>query len=131
MTIFIDSIPCLLCGRSLQQRRSKKGKPYFVCNPCGVQLFIRCKLGMEKLEELKKAIPEHSTFGETPQKLLEVQQAVSVIKGIEKAIADLEKNKGFIFFGQNEVRIKQALQEQLESAIRNLEGLGKDAAPVA
>jgi hypothetical protein len=48
----IDSLPCVLCGRLLEQRADKNGKPYFVCDECGTQFFIRGTSGRERLAEL-------------------------------------------------------------------------------
>lgn len=44
--------PCPLCGKPLDVRQSKKKKPYVICDPCGVQLFIRSKAGMMSFERL-------------------------------------------------------------------------------
>lgn len=44
--------PCPLCGKSLDVRLTKKKKPYVICDPCGVQLFIRSKAGMRSFEQL-------------------------------------------------------------------------------
>ena len=33
--------PCPVCGEALEVRQSKKRKPYVVCDPCGVQMFVR------------------------------------------------------------------------------------------
>jgi transcription elongation factor Elf1 len=44
--------PCPLCGRGLDVRQTKKKKPYVICDPCGVQLFIRSKAGMQSFEQL-------------------------------------------------------------------------------
>jgi DNA-directed RNA polymerase subunit RPC12/RpoP len=46
------SLPCTLCGRSLEQREDKNGKPYFVCDECGTQFFVRGVAGKERLAEL-------------------------------------------------------------------------------
>src|SRR5206468_3161659 len=34
-------IPCFLCSQEIRQRKDKNQKPYFICDPCGVQIFIR------------------------------------------------------------------------------------------
>lgn len=47
--------PCPICGEALQVRESKKGKPYVVCNSCGVQLFVRTAEGIRKFEQLVEA----------------------------------------------------------------------------
>jgi transcription elongation factor Elf1 len=44
--------PCPLCGQGLDVRQTKKKKPYVICDPCGVQLFVRSKKGMHIFEEL-------------------------------------------------------------------------------
>ena len=42
-------LPCVLCGGKLEKRVDKNSKPYFVCDFCGIQLFVRRKQGMELL----------------------------------------------------------------------------------
>jgi ssDNA-binding Zn-finger/Zn-ribbon topoisomerase 1 len=44
--------PCPLCGKGLDVRQTKKKKPYVICDPCGVQLFVRSKAGMRVFEQL-------------------------------------------------------------------------------
>ena len=44
--------PCPLCGAGLPIQRSKRGKPYCVCNLCGLQLFIRGKEGIKRMREM-------------------------------------------------------------------------------
>lgn len=39
-------LPCFLCTTKLEKRIDKNGKPYFVCNPCGIQLFVRREHGI-------------------------------------------------------------------------------------
>lgn len=31
--------PCPICGKPREVLRTKKHKPYLICNDCGVQLF--------------------------------------------------------------------------------------------
>ena len=44
-------IPCFLCGDVLRVRRSKRDKPYFVCEKCGIQCFFRRQDGIRRLRE--------------------------------------------------------------------------------
>jgi len=44
--------PCPLCAKGLDVRQTKKKKPYVICDPCGVQLFIRSKAGMQSFNQL-------------------------------------------------------------------------------
>jgi ssDNA-binding Zn-finger/Zn-ribbon topoisomerase 1 len=44
--------PCPLCARGLDIRETKKKKPYVICDPCGLQLFVRNQTGMGMFERL-------------------------------------------------------------------------------
>jgi hypothetical protein len=43
----------------LEKRVDKNGKPYFVCNPCGIQMFIRKQHGIELLEKLLRDVAKN------------------------------------------------------------------------
>jgi DNA-directed RNA polymerase subunit RPC12/RpoP len=45
-------LPCFLCRKQLDLRLSKTKKPYFVCEDCGMQIFVRGKRGIERLQQL-------------------------------------------------------------------------------
>jgi hypothetical protein len=49
-------IPCFLCGNGLEVRTSKRRKPYFICDPCGVQVFIRRESGISRLNKLLQSV---------------------------------------------------------------------------
>jgi DNA-directed RNA polymerase subunit RPC12/RpoP len=44
--------PCSVCGEGLEVRETKKGKPYVICNPCGMQMFVRVESGIRRFEKL-------------------------------------------------------------------------------
>ena len=44
--------PCPVCTDPREVRQTKKGKPYLVCDPCGIQVFIRGPAGIEAFERL-------------------------------------------------------------------------------
>lgn len=46
------TFPCPLCAAPLDLRGSRSGKPYCVCNPCGVQLFFRGREGIARLRQM-------------------------------------------------------------------------------
>ena len=48
MSIF----PCPLCDEALEIGTTKKQKPYMICEPCGLQIFVRYQKGIDRLEEL-------------------------------------------------------------------------------
>ena len=46
------SFPCPICKDPLDVRKSKKGKPYVVCDCCGVQMFVRNRVGIGAFNQL-------------------------------------------------------------------------------
>ena len=44
--------PCPVCTEMREVRVTKKDKPYLVCDPCGVQVFIRGPAGIEEFNRL-------------------------------------------------------------------------------
>ena len=44
--------PCCVCGEAREVRTTKKGKPYMICDPCGVQMFVRVETGIRRFEQL-------------------------------------------------------------------------------
>lgn len=47
-----NSLPCPLCAIPLDIRESVKKKPYVVCDPCGMQMFIRKERGINALKKV-------------------------------------------------------------------------------
>lgn len=83
-----EAIPCALCRRSLERRADKNNKPYFVCESCGTQYFIRGVAGRERLSALLEC-GEFSNANNVKQQRLSA--------GEQKALLnDLEKLQGYI-----------------------------------
>jgi len=45
-------VTCFLCGGQLQIKITKKHRPYWICNDCGTQVFVRGEKGIVRLEAL-------------------------------------------------------------------------------
>jgi len=58
-------VPCFLCGTKAEVRYSKKGKPYLVCDPCGVQIFIRGRRGIELFRKIQDSFKNELVVPET------------------------------------------------------------------
>jgi|SRR5579871_3045779 len=113
----MNAIPCLLCGKRLGKRIDKNRKPYFVCDPCGVQMFIRRPQGIENLDELiktlgKKELPvrEHAYV------LYKIQAILGEIRGLRKELDSLDGI--FDLFSDN--KEKKRTRKLLEARIENL-----------
>ena len=50
--ITATSFPCCICEAPLDVRETKNGKPYVICDPCGMQMFVRNRDGIGKFETL-------------------------------------------------------------------------------
>ena len=48
----LGRFPCPVCTEALEVRESKKGKPYVICDPCGVQMFVRQRGGISAFNDL-------------------------------------------------------------------------------
>ncbi len=117
-------LPCFLCGKQLDQRTDKNNKPYFICNPCGMQIFIRRELGIKKLEELIRNLKE----GELPlrkhaQVLYEVQAMLSEMDDLKAEIKRLDGEIGFFFIDQDKLRARKLLEARIENLLLQLEQL--------
>jgi transcription elongation factor Elf1 len=44
--------PCPVCTGPREVRLTKKGKPYIVCDPCGIQMFVRGPDGIAEFDRL-------------------------------------------------------------------------------
>ena len=62
--------PCCVCGESREVRTTKKGKPYMICDPCGVQMFVRVETGIRRFEQLVADADENHIW----KRLAELQQ---------------------------------------------------------
>ena len=47
-----SQFPCPVCMEPREVRITKKKKPYVVCDPCGIQLFVRGSAGIETFTKL-------------------------------------------------------------------------------
>lgn len=45
------ALSCPACGEPMESRPTHAGKPHYICDPCGAQLFIRREEGIRRLRE--------------------------------------------------------------------------------
>ena len=88
-------LPCLLCTERLEKRIDKNRKPYFVCNPCGIQLFIRRQHGITKLEKLLRDVAKNEIpFRQRAEEVHNIQALLTEINGVKKQIERLDVSSG-------------------------------------
>ncbi len=116
----MSKIPCLLCSKELQKRTDKNDKPYFVCDPCGMQIFIRGKQGIENLAELIVTLRRRDLpFREHAVVLHEIQALLTEMRGIKKEIKSIEDDFA-LFDSERDVEHKERTLKLLNVRIDNL-----------
>ena len=116
------SIPCVLCGRKLEKRTDKNQKPYFVCDPCGIQMFVRRKQGIELLEKLMRAFQRKEiTFQQHVNSVAEIQGILVEIAGVKKEIEKLDGQIGVFFPDKDKLAAQNALKSRLKGLLARLE----------
>lgn len=86
--------PCPLCGAGLPILKSKRDKPYCICNECGVQLFVRGKTGIFRLRQMAQQGILISVTEES------AASGISLLNRLEKLKLqkrELAAKQGFIF----------------------------------
>ena len=115
-------IPCFLCSTKLQQRTDKNRKPYFVCDTCGIQIFIRRRFGIERLDKYVRAFARGEiTYDKHLESLADIEGVLSEIRGLKQEINQLDGEIGIIFPDRHKVAAKRALEKRLERLLTELE----------
>ena len=113
-------IPCFLCSQELRLRRDKHEKPYFICDSCGMQIFVRGRQGKENLDQLLKTLRERDfPFREHARVLHEIQAVLTEIRGIEKEIEKLDSIVD-VFASKRHIKDKERARRSLDARIETL-----------
>jgi DNA-directed RNA polymerase subunit RPC12/RpoP len=119
-------LPCFLCGNNLEMRFSKNRKPYFVCFDCGIQLFVRGKSGIRKLEELLANISETNIpFHRSTENFLQFQSLLTDLADLRRQIKKLDGEITFLFPDNELVRARDALQKRVNGVLAQLDELAE------
>jgi hypothetical protein len=115
-------LPCLLCGSKLHKRTDKHNKPYFVCDPCGIQFFVRRQQGIERLDKLLQTSERNAVpFQQAAERLYKVQALLGEIDGTKAQIGKLNNEIGFFFVDEHKVRARDALKTRLDGLLKQLD----------
>jgi hypothetical protein len=105
----ITKIPCFLCGNQIEVKNTVKGKPYFICDPCGLQAFIRRTKGIERLREWMEG------KGEVFKKKSggELLSWVAEMELVKAKLEEVEDKRG-IFTNEDTKLVISALKAEIE-----------------
>jgi hypothetical protein len=125
----MSKIPCFLCAQELTQRTDKNRKPYFICDPCGVQIFVRGREGIKHLSELIATLNERDfAFREHMVTLYEIQAVLTEIRGIEKEIESLNSVLDIVIPNERKDRTRELLNKRIETLLGRLELIARGRA---
>jgi chaperonin cofactor prefoldin len=120
----MEFLPCILCGKELDQRKDKNGKPYFTCDPCGTQYFIRRQQGIEKLGQLIREVSKReAAIHQRFKSLHEIQAILSEIESLKSEIKKINS----LFIDEDGARTRKALKTRVQSLLAQLEKLAKQS----
>ena len=115
-------IPCFLCSQELEQRRDKHLHPYFVCDSCGVQTFVRGRQGIKNLAQLIRTLREHDfPFRVHAAVLYEIQSLLTEIRGIKEEINKLDSLLEIFTSDAQKKRARKLLNKRIENLLRRLQ----------
>ena len=112
--------PCPLCGAGLPILASKRKKPYFICNHCGVQVFVRGKVGIARLRDLANSGILVSGKEESALHGINLYRRLEQLK-LQRH--DLERKRGIFFSDENvenTIRIVDAEMKKVEGELARI-----------
>ena len=122
----MQTVPCWLCGKPLDLRVTKGGKFYLVCDPDGIQCFIRRAQGMERVKKLIKHLSQKDyQLQQHAESLFAIQGILQEIEGLQREIEKLEDKIGFFFPDKEVIRAQTALEERVGLLLSELERVAR------
>lgn len=106
--------PCPICAELKKIGISKKDKPYYFCDYCGVQVFIRGKLGIQKLIELNNNGIIKNMVSDNPQSIWGLIQLDNKIKFHKSEITKIEDKADEFDLNKSEISALSNLKDNLE-----------------
>jgi hypothetical protein len=111
-------LPCFLCGKELDLRTDKNKKKYAICDPCGMQVFIRRAQGIENLDRLVRELKRHAIpLRIHAQTLFQIRAILEELCGVE---SELQKLEDSISIFSKTSKEKNAARKLLKQRMRTL-----------
>jgi hypothetical protein len=121
-----ENIPCLLCGKQLDRRIDRNRKPYFICDPCGMQIFIRRRHGIDRLNELIRVLRGRDLpFREHAKMLYEIQATLTEINGLKSEMKKLDGVFNFFSNDRDKKRALTSLRNRIDHLLSHLQDIAK------
>lgn len=97
-------------------------KPYFVCDVCGIQVFVRGKRGIEQLDEFFL----NAELAEVPfkQHAANFYHMQAILKEIDDVRSEIKKTD-VLFPSRDQKRTRKSLETRIENLFSQLEDFAK------
>ena len=125
----LQKLPCPLCGVLLNVRESVKGKPYVVCDPCGMQMFVRREDGIQALKKILTSgrSPSNPSTEKLQEKIQSLEKQLSQseqkYEAARSAHTELAQTKNRLREKDQEINKSQNGIQALKKKISDLERL--------
>lgn len=123
---FNPEMPCFLCGRTLKVKKTKGNKPYFICDTCGLQAFVRYKAGIRKFQTLLVALVESGEkFLSLNKSSFEVISLISRLNELKEKLDNVSQNKSltdYFLTGTESELAEKALEKEIRTVKKALRG---------
>ena len=110
-----QSIPCFLCHDAVDIRRDKHQKPYFVCEGCGIQAFIRRNKGILRLKEL-----QDKSFSSL--KLIQLTRELTLLKKEKDRITS---QQGLLFTDEELIKAEETINQKSQEITEKIKNLSQ------
>ena len=110
--------PCPTCGRFCKVGTTKKDKPYYVCDLCGVQVFIRAEDGIKRFCDFKNSELLKDLKGKNSLNTTELIRIKDRIEAIDSEIKELQSDKPFLIGTdkfENRINELNKIREELKT----------------
>jgi hypothetical protein len=111
-------IPCFLCGGKCEIKLSKRGKPYFVCNPCGIQVFIRREAGIQLFNKAVNELGNSLFNWGKANPSFELIGMVNQLVQLRAKLMEIEEEKGIFDFVSADKELELATQALKQEIVK-------------
>lgn len=114
------NIPCFLCGKEIEVKNTIKGKPYFICDGCGLQVFIRRAKGEERLREWledKGEVIKKKSGGVILRLITQLEEVKAKLKEVQDR-KGLFPDKDISFIEKALIAEIEGLKEQINKGLK-------------
>jgi hypothetical protein len=118
-------LPCFLCGKPLDLRTDKNHKRYVICNPCGLQAFVRRAEGIQNLDRLIRTLKGRDLpFRVHAHTLFRIRAILEELDGIEGELDKLDNSISiFSKTSKEKNRARKLLKQRMQTLLNDLEGI--------